>query len=60
MQDPRQAIGMWPYYFSAISRLVLGKTYYYLLYCNSDWAGYPMTRRSITGYFVMLDFTPIS
>lgn len=29
-------------------------------YCDSDSAGYPLTRRSLTGYFVFLGFSPVS
>ncbi|CAL1399955.1 unnamed protein product [Linum trigynum] len=29
-------------------------------YCDAEWGGYPLTRRSTTGYFIMLGSSPIS
>uniref|UniRef100_A0A803N9L6 Uncharacterized protein n=1 Tax=Chenopodium quinoa TaxID=63459 RepID=A0A803N9L6_CHEQI len=29
-------------------------------YCDNDWVGYPFTRRSITGFYVLLGKSPIS
>ena len=68
MQDPRQ--GHWDAAMRLLRYLKSSPGQGILLpasndlrlhvYCDSDWASCPMTRRSVTGYFVLLGSAPIS